>query len=151
DKLEIAADLGADRLANLVIDEEMFSTEKGAVLVEKNRGLDDPVRFLWEEIYKIAYTNHTYKYSVIGETESIKSFSVGEARTFYTDFYSPNNALIIIVGDVDASRVQRTIPDTYGDVPSRTPRPRSVTTEPPQSTARSSSLSHPKATQSMMG
>jgi zinc protease len=151
DKLEIAADLEADRLVNLVIDDEMFSTEKGAVLVEKNRGLDDPVRYLWEEIYKIAYTQHNYKYSVIGETESIKSFSVGEARDFYADFYSPNNALIIIAGDVDPAEVTRVITEQYAATPSRSPRRRTVTAEPAQTSARSATVTHPKATQSMMG
>ena len=51
DKVELAADLESDRMANLVVDDEMFETEKGAVLTEKNRGLDDPNRLLWETVY----------------------------------------------------------------------------------------------------
>ncbi len=119
DKLELAADLEADRMTHLVIDEAMFETEKGAVLTEKQRGLDDPVRYLWEEVYKLAYTQHNYKYSTIGETRTIQNFTVDEARTFYTNFYSPNNALIIVVGDVDPQKVMAAIDKNYGSIPSR--------------------------------
>lgn len=150
DKVEVAADLEADRMRNLVIEDEMFETEKGAVLTERNRGLDEPMRYLWEELYKLAYTNHPYKYSTMGELESIKGFTVNEARTFYDDFYAPNNALIIVAGDVQPDGVMETIARIYGSLPSRTPATRAVTTEPRQDSERSASLTHRKATQPML-
>jgi predicted Zn-dependent peptidase len=151
DKFDLAADLESDRMVNLVIDEEMFETEKGAVVTEKSRGLDDPIRYLWEEVYKLAYTKHNYKYSTIGETESIKSFTVQEARDFYKNFYQPNNALIIVVGDVQPENVMSVIASKYGNLTAQATKQRDVTTEPVQQEERSATLTHAKATQPMMG
>jgi zinc protease len=114
DKLDIAAGLEIDRMNNLVIEPEMFETEKGAVLTERNRNLDNPGRYLWEELYKIVYTSHNYRYSIIGEEESIKGFSVDDAVLFYQTYYSPQNALIIIVGDVKAEETIADIAHHYG-------------------------------------
>lgn len=150
DKFEIAADLESDRMVNLVIEREMFETEKGAVLTEKNRGLDEPLRYLWEKLYDLAYTRHTYKYSTIGEVESIKGFTVEEAREFYQNFYAPNNALVIVVGDVDPEPVMNIIDEKYSQLPSRPATPRAVTSEPRQLEERSAALTHRKATQSML-
>jgi len=150
DKVELAADLESDRMVNLVIDSVMFETEKGAVLTEKNRYLDDPERFLWEEVYKLAYTKHTYKYSVTGELESIKNFTVKEARDFYMTYYTPNNALIIIVGDVDPDAVMTIIAKKYGAYQRREVKRRDVTGEPRQLEDRTATVTHPKATQRMM-
>ena len=150
EKLEVAADLEADRMANLVIDAEMFETEKGAVLTERNRGLDDPTRYLWEELYMVAYTKHNYKYSTMGDAESITGFTVDEALGFYRDFYAPSNALIIIVGDVDRTTVMETLVRHYGGFTPQAAKLRAVTTEPFPASDRSLSLTHHRATQPMM-
>jgi len=150
DKLGIAADLEADRMNNLIIDREMFETEKGAVLTEKNRGLDEPMRYLWEELYKLAYTSHTYKYSTIGETDTIKNFSVVDAETFYRNYYAPGNALIIVVGDLNPEAVMRTIAGQYGNLPGREPKKRILPAEPKQDDERFAELAHRKATQPML-
>ncbi len=150
DKLELAADLESDRMVNLVIDSVMFEKEKGAVLTEKNRGLDNPERFLWEQVYKLAYTKHNYKYSGIGELESIKNFTVKEARDFYTNYYTPNNALIIIVGDVDPDTVMTIIAKKYGAYQRREVKRRDVTSEPKQLEDRIGTVTHPRATQRML-
>lgn len=150
DKLELAADLESDRMVNLAIDSAMFATEKGAVLTERNRGLDDPTRFLWEEIYKLAYTTHNYRYSTIGEEGSIKDFTVGEARDFYENYYAPNNALIIVVGDVTPEKVLDVIVRKYGSLQPRNPKKRDVTTEQPQAENRAVTVTHPKATMPMI-
>ena len=147
DKLSLATDLEADRMEDLVIDSTMFATEKGAVLSEKKRGLSDPTRFLWEKVYDLAYTQHPYKYSTIGTEESIKSFTVKEAKDFYKNFYAPNNALIIVAGDVDPDRVMQTIVAKYGEYKPSITKKREITTEPVQREDRSETVTHPKAIQ----
>lgn len=149
-KINLAADLESDRMSNLVIDSEMFETEKGAVLTERNRGLDDPNRFLWEELYKLAYTKHNYRYSTIGEAETIKNFSVEEAQNFYREFYTPNNALVIVVGDVKPDEVMATIAEHYGGMRPSTPAKREVVDEPVQTEDRLAELTHPKAQTAMI-
>ncbi|HTR80375.1 MAG TPA: pitrilysin family protein, partial [Bacteroidota bacterium] len=150
DKIDVATDLESDRMENLQIDEEMFATEKGAVVTEKNRGLDDPNRFLWEELYRLAYVEHNYRYSTIGEFESIKSFTADEARSFYRRYYSPDNSLIIVVGDVDPETVMRSIAKRYGPIPRSGTKRRAVKPEPLQTENREATISHPKATRRML-
>jgi zinc protease len=150
DKVELAADLESDRMANLVVDDEMFETEKGAVLTEKNRGLDDPNRLLWKTVYALAYTEHNYRYSTIGEIASIENFTVKEAQTFYAHNYSPNNSLIIVVGDVDPDAVIQTIDEKYGMLEPSVVDKRAVTSEPAQRESRETTITHPKATRRML-
>ncbi len=150
DKFKAVADIEADRMINLVIDSAMFETEKGAVVTEKKRGLSDPTRFLWEKVYNLAYTRHTYKYSGIGEESSIKSFTVKEAKDFYKNFYSPNNALILVVGDVDPERVVEIVADRYGAYQPSQTKTRDVTAEPTQQEERTATVTHPNATQRAM-
>ncbi len=150
DKINLATELESDRMSNLVIDSAMFETEKGAVLTERNRGLDDPSRFLWEEMYNLAYTKHNYKYSTIGEAETIKNFTVDEARDFYHNFYAPNNALIIVVGDVQPETVMASIAARYGTLKPSEPKKRDVTAEPPQTEDRTAAITHPKARTAML-
>ncbi len=147
DKFTSVADLEADRMVHLVIDSTMFETEKGAVLTERKRGLSDPGRYLWEKVYDLAYTKHTYKYSGIGTEESIKGFTVQEAKDFYKNFYAPNNALIIVAGDVDPDEAMQAIAAKYGSYAPSTTKKREVTTEPVQLEDRSATVTHPKATQ----
>jgi len=150
DKVYLAADLESDRMSNLVVDSEMFQTEKGAVLTEKNRGLDDPNRLLWETVYSLAYTVHNYRYSTIGEIASIENFTVSEAQTFYSRNYSPNNSLIIVVGDVDPEAVIQTIEEKYGSLKPSIVDKRAVTSEPVQRESREAAITHPKATRRML-
>jgi predicted Zn-dependent peptidase len=150
DKFKSVADIEADRMINLVIDSAMFETEKGAVLTEKKRGLSDPTRFLWEKVYDIAYTKHAYKYSGIGEESSIKSFTVKEAKDFYKNFYSPNNALILVVGDVDPDKAMDMVAARYGSYQPSQTKKREVTTESPQQEDRTATVTHPNATQRAM-
>lgn len=150
EKLNLASRLESDRMSNLVIEPEMFETEKGAVLTERNRGLDNPGRYLWEELYKLAYTRHNYRYSIIGEEESIKKFTVEEAQNFYETYYSPNNSLIIVAGDVRSKNVLEAIERHYEHFSQSSISHRTVTTEPEQTENRLLSLTHPKATQRIM-
>ncbi|MCX6137168.1 MAG: pitrilysin family protein [Ignavibacteriales bacterium] len=145
EKLELAADLEADRMQNLIIDEETFEIEKGAVLAEKNRTLDDPMRALWDVLYKEAYTTHNYRYTTIGDIETIKSFTVQEAEEFYRRYYAPNNALVIVVGDVWAEEVMSIIGEKYGNIPLAPTPSRLSMQEPPQKEDRSITITHPKA------
>mgnify|MGYP000022253449 CR=1 FL=1 len=150
EKFSLAAELESDRMHNLIIEPEMFETEKGAVLTERNRGLDEPVRYLWEELYKTAYAEHNYKYSIIGEEESIKNFSVEEAKNFYQKYYSPNNALIIVVGDVEPNSIIKIIEEHYGKISPQKISERPTKKEPPQQEHRFRKIHHPKATQRML-
>ena len=144
DKFELAAKLESERMRNLIIDDETFATEKGAVLSEKGRTLDEPNHYLWEQLYFNTYQNHNYKYSIIGETESIKNFTSTEARNFYTNFYAPNNALIIVVGDVKSENVILEIEKYYGGFEPKIIQEREKISEPEKTISKKTSLTHLK-------
>jgi zinc protease len=150
DKIELAVDLESDRMGNLFIEEAMFETEKGAVVTEKNRGLDDPNRLLWETVYERAYEEHNYRYSTIGTIESIVSFTAEEARHFYKSYYSPDNSLIIVVGDVKPEFVMGSIVERYGGLRPSGSVKHTRTTEPLQRERRETTITHPKATRRML-
>lgn len=150
EKLGLAADLEVDRMTNLVIESEMFETEKGAVLTERNRNLDHPGRYLWEELYKLVYPNHPYRYSIIGEENSIKGFTVQDATSFYQTYYSPNNALIIIVGDITPNEAISTIAHAYGHLPKSSITERPYVKEKPPASPVTYTLTHKRATQDMI-
>jgi zinc protease len=150
DKLELAVDLESDRMRNLLIEDAMFETEKGAVLTEKNRGLDDPNRLLWDTLYEHAYEIHNYRYSTIGTIESIESFTPGEARQFYSSYYSPHNALIIIVGDVKPELVLTSIAEKYGAIQPSGAVKQTRTADAEQRERRETTITHPKATRRML-
>jgi zinc protease len=105
---------------------------------------------LWEQMYSLAYTEHNYRYSTIGEIESIRNFSVDEARKFYANNYSPNNSLIIVAGDVEPDSVARIIDEKYSPLKRTVPDKRAVTVEPAQQDQRSAVITHPKATRRLL-
>lgn len=150
DKIPLAADLESDRMQNLLIEKEMFETEKGAVLTERNRGLDNPGRYVWEELYKLAYQRHPYQYSIIGEEDSIRNFTVEEAQNFYQTYYSPNNALIIIVGDVQAENIKTELEQWYGKFQPCSRQVVSRNVETAQQEHRLLKLTHKRAEQRML-
>ncbi len=149
-KIDLAASLESDRMTNLMIEHEMFETEKGAVLTERNRNVDNPGRYLWDELYQLRYVKHNYRYSIIGEEKSIKNFTVQEAENFYQTYYSPANALIIIVGSVDPYVVMKTVAQHYSKIHSAKIPVRQYIVEPKSDRLKSLSLTHHKAMQKMM-
>jgi zinc protease len=145
--LELAVELESDRMANLVIDEETLETEKGAVLGEYRMGLDDPDTIASDTLYATAFVNHPYRYSTIGTEEEIKSFDKAKSDYFYQTYYSPNNAIILIVGDIYPDKAISLIAKHYGGYASQSlPAPASVT-EPAQSIQRMAEFKHSQLSQ----
>jgi zinc protease len=142
EKLELVMRLEADRMVNLVIDETVLDTEREVVLGEYRMGLDDPDSVAFDHLFDAAYTQHPYKFTTIGTEEEIKRFSKSDADYFYGRFYAPNNAYVIVAGDVDPTRVFELAEKCYGGYPAqqiqRVPAPR----EPVQTAARKRQFTH---------
>jgi predicted Zn-dependent peptidase len=137
-------------MVNLKIDGKLLETEKGAVLGEYRMGLDDPDTVSYDKLYELAYTVHPYRYTTIGTEEEIKSFTVENANYFYRKYYSPNNATILIVGDVEPSEAYRLIEKYYGSIPAHerlTQEGQPVLREPEQKEARQTEFHHPQLSQ----
>lgn len=117
DQLEFIVEIESRRMADLSISSEVFFTEKEVILTEKSANSVDPIKYLWNAIYRSLYTVHNYRNSVIGEAETIESLTLDDIMDFHRNFFKPNNALIVIAGDVVPKDVIELIDKYYGHIP----------------------------------
>jgi zinc protease len=102
--LELVMELEAERMARLVVREPQLEAERLVVANERRQRVDDDVEgFLQEELWRRAFTAHPYRWPTIGWMEDIQAIELEDARTFYKTYYAPNNATVVIVGDLDAA------------------------------------------------
>lgn len=135
--LDLIARLEAERMSNLVIDEKAFKTETEVVQNERrSRTENNPGGQMYEELFNLAFRQHPYKWPVIGSQEDLNAMTAEDARAFYRSFYSPENATITVVGDVDAGDVHDTIKKHYGKLQNQPRQDRTIPEEPPQTSAR---------------
>lgn len=133
DKLELAVRLEADRLENLRLAPETLEPEREVVRSERKlRAVNSPFGLLIEQLFALAYEQHPYRWPVIGWDHDLKNLTLEDCREFYRVHYSPNNAVAVVMGDVVADEVFRTVERYYGHIPSQ-PRPRlAIPGEKPQ-------------------
>ncbi|MFD1704407.1 M16 family metallopeptidase [Methylopila henanensis] len=139
----------ADRMTGLVLTDEVVNPERDVVLEERRSRVDgDPSSQLSEAVAATLFVNHPYGTPIIGWEHEIEKLSREDALAFYKRFYTPNNAILVIAGDVDADEVRTLAAETYGKVERRAdPGPRLRPTEPEPRAARRVSLSDPRVTQ----
>ena len=105
-KLETVIEMEADRMANLILDQNVLDTEREVVGEELRLGINRWDGKLESERYTYLYPeNHPYKIGVIGNLKEITSFTTKQCQDFYDKFYSPNNAFVTITGNVNAAEV----------------------------------------------
>ncbi len=114
-KLALMMQLEADRMRHLNLDSKEFAQEIKVVMEERRLRTDDqPQSLLYEQALAVALQAHPYRVPVIGWMNDLESMNVGDARTWYTRWYVPNNALVVIVGDVDHQEVFKLAEKYYG-------------------------------------
>ena len=106
----------ADRFQNLDYDEAAFRTEAGAILGEYVKSASNPELKLYEKLQETAYTTHPYAHTVIGYLKDIENMPSGYqySREFFRRYYTPDNAVIFIVGDFDKADTVARIEKAYG-------------------------------------
>ncbi|HEX4408704.1 MAG TPA: pitrilysin family protein [Xanthobacteraceae bacterium] len=113
--------LEADRITGLVLTDEVVKPELNVVLEEQNmRVANNPGARLGEQMDAALYLNHPYGRPVIGWRHEIEKLDRDQALAFYRRFYTPNNAIVVVAGDVTAEEVKADAEETYGKVPVRT-------------------------------
>ncbi|XXX82169.1 pitrilysin family protein [Sorangium sp. So ce134] len=147
DALELTLRLEAERMARLVLRDPQVSSEKEVVANERRQRVDDDVDGAVSELlYKEAFSTHAYGWPTIGWMEDIKGFTTEDCVEFYRTYYAPNNAALVIVGDVALDRALRAVQDHYGaQEPSKIPV-EDVRPEPPQVAERRAEVAKPTAT-----
>lgn len=141
--------LEADRMENLVLSDEVVDPERDVVLEERRSRVDsEPGSRLREAMNAITFVNHPYGSPVIGWQSEIEALNKDSALAFYDRFYTPNNAVVVIAGDVDVDTVRQLAAESYGKVERRAePGERIRPEEPPLSGERRIAVSDPRVRQ----
>src|SRR5882757_4518649 len=110
----------ADRMTGLILKDENVLPERDVVLEEFNmRVANNPDARLTEQIMAALYLNHPYGRPVIGWHQEIEKLDREDALAFYRRFYAPNNAILVIAGDVDAKEIRPMVEKFYADIPAQ--------------------------------
>jgi zinc protease len=140
----------ADRMTGLVLKDENVLPERDVVLEEFNmRVANNPDARLSEQIMAALYLNHPYGRPVIGWRQEIEKLDREDALAFYKRFYAPNNATLVIAGDVDAGEIRPMVERTFGQIgpqPAIAPH-RMRPQEPAPAAPRTVTLSDPRVEQ----
>lgn len=118
EKLPQVMEMEADRMSNLRLDEKDVLTERKVILEERRSRVDnDPAALLQEQIMAALYVAHPYHNPVIGWEPEMRKLSRADALAFYKRFYAPNNAILVVTGDVEPDEVMALAKETYGKIP----------------------------------
>ena len=133
DRLELAMQLEADRMANLVISDALFAKEIQVVMEERRLRTDDqPQSVVVERLMATAYQAHPYRRPIIGWMDDLANMTAQDAREWYARWYAPNNATLVVAGDVKADEVLVLARKHFGALPARALPPRKPQAEPVQ-------------------
>jgi zinc protease len=120
DRLPIAFELEADRMANLQLKEESFAKEIQVVMEERRlRTEDNPQAVVYEQLMSVSYQAHPYRRPIIGWMGDLQSMKVQDAREWYGRWYAPNNATLVVAGDVNPQEVIALAQKEFGPLPSK--------------------------------
>jgi zinc protease len=137
DRLGLVMGMEADRMRHLVLTKKVVATERDVILEERNSRTDNnPQSLFSEQMMATLYMNHPYGIPVIGWRHEIELLGVADARAFYDRYYAPDNAVLVVAGDVTPDQVKALATKYYGPMKAsgRPPGPRPQ--EPPQRAAR---------------
>ena len=151
DRLNLAVKLESERMARLVLREPQVVSEKEVVANERRMRVDDDVEGAANEIlYKTAFTKHPYSWPTIGWMEDIEGFTPEDCVAFYKTFYAPNNATVVVVGDVREQDVLEKIAAAYGPIAASEIPEEDTQPEPPQRENREVTMNKPTASEKIL-
>ncbi|MBM3603185.1 MAG: insulinase family protein [Alphaproteobacteria bacterium] len=152
DRLPLVMEMEADRMENLSISDDDWKAERQVVLEERAQRVDsDPRALFAEEMNAVLYDNHPYGRPIIGWRDEIEALTREDAIAWYDTHYSPNEAVLVIAGDVTAEEVRRLAEEHYGAIPAKgEAEPRLRPQEQPKQTDRRIEMSDPRVAQPQM-
>lgn len=147
-QLGLVITLEAERMSHLVLRDPQVTSEKEVVANERRYRVDDDVEgSVSEVLWATAFREHAYKWPTIGWMADIEGFTTEDCQEFYRTYYAPNNACIVVAGDVTEAALLGRIQKAYGHLPSSTLPLEDVRPEPPQIEERRKELTKPTATE----
>jgi zinc protease len=121
DRLKTVMEMEADRMVNLTLADKEVATEREVIIEERRtRTENNPSAILGEQMSAALYQNHPYRIPVIGWMHEMKKLSREDALSFYKRYYAPNNAVVVVTGDVVPQEVKLLAEATYGALPANT-------------------------------
>ena len=149
DRLELMMRMESDRMNNLRITAEDVETERQVVLEERNQRTENSPNALAHEQFRAAlFQNHRYGVPIIGWKHEMEDLSLQDALDFYDLYYSPNNAVLVVAGDVQPDEVLALAQQYYGVIPAEDNLPERIRPEePPQRAERRITYVDPRVSQ----
>ncbi|WP_294228947.1 pitrilysin family protein [uncultured Shimia sp.] len=138
DRLELMMTMESDRMVNIRLGEEEILTERDVIIEERNQRVENnPSGLFREQLNASQYLNHRYGIPIIGWRHEMEALGLEDALEYYGTYYAPNNAILIVAGDVDPEEVKALAEQYYGVIPANPELPeRARPSEPPQTSAR---------------
>ena len=138
DRLELMMRMESDRMRNIRLTEDNIRTERDVIIEERNQRTENNPRALFgEQLSAAQYLNHRYGVPVIGWMHEMRSLDMADALGFYNTYYAPNNAILVVSGDVTPETVRQLAETYYGVIPPNPDLPERLRTEePPQNAER---------------
>ena len=138
ENLETAFWLESDRMLSLAFSEKSLEVQRKVVCEEfKEHYINKPYGDAWHKMRKLAYTSHPYQWMTIGASlEHVEQATMQEVKDFFFQFYRPNNAILVVTGNVQLAQVKQLAEKWFGPIPAGTPYVRNLPKEPEQQKAR---------------
>jgi zinc protease len=134
--LETAFWLESDRMLSLSFDPKVLEVQRNVVIEEfKQRYLNQPYGDVWLKLRPLVYEKHSYRWPTIGkEVSHIENATMDDVKSFFYKYYLPNNAILVIGGNVEAAEVKALAEKWFGSIPAGKPYHRNLVKEPKQTT-----------------
>lgn len=152
EQLELVMKMEAERMVGLKLDPKLVGAEIDVVMEERRSRIEnDPASLLRERIDATLFVSHPYRRPVIGWANEIAAMQYDKIIEFYRQYYAPNNAVLVVAGDINAAKLKPLAEKHYGKIPANSSIARKNFEEPPQITARRVELSDLKVRQPSLG
>ena len=136
DRLELMMEMESDRMRNIRLTPENIATERDVIIEERNQRTEsNPGALMSEQMNAAQYLNHRYGSPVIGWMHEMEALDLDDALAFYKTYYSPNNAVLVVSGDVQPDAVRALAEKYYGVIPANPDLPERLRTQEPPQTA----------------
>ena len=136
-QLQMALYLEADRMSSFKVSDDIFKVERIVVSEEwRMRYANQPYGTMFEDFVKTAYQKSPYRWTTIGNMDQLKAAASSELQEFFNKYYVPNNACLVIAGDIDEAKTKEWVHQYYGWVPKGADIDRDIPTDEPQTEAR---------------
>ncbi|MCL6619142.1 MAG: insulinase family protein [Thermomonas hydrothermalis] len=118
--LDMALWMESDRMGHLLgaIDQKTLDEQRGVVQNEKRQGENQPYGQVWDVLGKAMYPEgHPYRHSTIGSMNDLNAASLEDVKTWFRTWYGPNNAVLVLAGDIDVETAKEKVAKYFGDIP----------------------------------